>query len=82
MGNPGKFFWKKAFLRRNQNCHILGTKGRRKLKFGEVAFRYAKIFWEISEQNFYGLNALLEFLHCALKTVTFMCKLRHRSELG
>ena len=30
------FYGRKAFQRGNLNCHILGTEGRRKLKFGEV----------------------------------------------
>ena len=35
---------KKAFLRGNLNCYILETKGRRKLKFGEVSSQICQKF--------------------------------------
>ena len=39
LASLSKFLREKAFLRGNLNCHILGTKGRRKLKFGEVSLQ-------------------------------------------
>ena len=47
-------FWEeKTFLRENVNCYIFGTEGRWKLKFGQV-FRFVKIFWDKTDQNFFS----------------------------
>ena len=48
------FKGEKAFLRWNLNCHILGTEGRRKLKFGKVSFQICQNFSEkIKQKNFW-----------------------------
>ena len=56
-----KTFWgEKDCLRGNLNWYILGTEGRRRLKFGEVSIKiWIKYFREKTEQKIFELNALL-----------------------
>ena len=52
IGCLAKFIRKKNnnIIMGNLNCHILGTEGRRKLKFGEVSFQICPNFLRETEQ--------------------------------
>ena len=51
----------KTFLMGNLNCQVLGTKGRKKLKFGEVSLQVCDIFWrgEKTKKKLFDLSTVL-----------------------
>ena len=72
------FRWKKAILRWNQNCSILETEGRRKLKFGEISFQIYRKFLRKSSKK-YSTWMPLKTLKLKQKFHKFMQFLKYHS---